>query len=314
MKFSQRLHEIIYSLSTDDKYSEFDSRKSFNRVNKPDSENLLGMNSSYNNSSVDSIHNITTNEPSDGSEGVHEMRLAWRHIKHWLVKYAPDLNSSLSSKCTSADLEDFQKDLHIKLPQSVFQFFKITDGQSNFGNQLNIDTNGLIFGLRLMSLDDIMIQTENWRKVADYINTGISQQNNKANGLSKLPVSHASSSQYKKKLGLNTSSELSSAETSFDLTDTQSRKTSVSSHDADLTSTKSTHNHLRMPKQRSIPPKMIHETFAHPMWIPLATDEVGNYIGIDLSPHQSVSGAKLFSLGEISISSFKLPTPGVISC
>lgn len=284
MKFSQRLHEIIYSLSTDDKYSEFDSRKSFNRVNKPDSENLLGMNSLYNNSSVDSIHNITTNEPSDGSEGVHEMRLAWRHIKHWLVKYAPDLNSSLLSKCTSADLEDFQKDLHIKLPQSVFQFFKITDGQLNFGNQLNIDTNGLIFGLRLMSLDDIMIQTENWRKVADYINTGISQQNNKANGLSKLPVSHASSSQYKKKLGLNTSSELSSAETSFDLTDTQSRKTSVSSHDADLTSTKSTHNHLRMPKQRSIPPKMIHETFAHPMWIPLATDEVGNYIGIDLSP------------------------------
>lgn len=63
-----------------------------------------------------------------------------------------------------------------------------------------MDTNGLIFGLRLMSLDDIMIQTENWRKVADYINIGISQQNHKTNELSKLPVSHASSSQYKKNL------------------------------------------------------------------------------------------------------------------
>lgn len=285
MKFSQRLQEFIYSLSTDDKYSEFDSRKSFNRVNKPDSENLLGMNSQFNNSSVDSINNIVANEPNDGSEGVHEMRLAWRHIKHWLVKYAPDLNSSLLSKCTSSDLEDFQKDLHIKLPQSVLQFFKITDGQLNFGNQLNMDTNGLIFGLRLMSLDDIMIQTENWRKVADYINIGISQQNHKTNELSKLPVSHASSSQYKKKLSLNTSSEISSAKTSFDLTDAQSRKTSVSSHDTDSSSSKSSsHNHLRMPKQRSIPPSMIHETFAHPMWIPLVTDEVGNYIGIDLSP------------------------------
>ena len=278
MKFSQRFQEFIYSLSTDDKYSEFDSRKSFNRINKPDSENLLGIHS---NSSVDSIHNIVSNEPNDGMEGVHEMKLAWRHIKHWLMKYAPDLNSSLLSKCTTSYLEDFQKDLHIKLPQSVLQFFKITDGQLNFGNQLNMDTNGLIFGLRLMSLDDIMIQTENWRKVADYINTGISL---KLNELTKLPASHANSSQYIKKLSLGASSELSSTRTSVDLTDEQSRKTSVSSHGTDSSSGKSTRNHQGMPKQRSIPPNTIHETFAHPMWIPLVTDEVGNYIGIDLSP------------------------------
>ncbi|KAI5950610.1 hypothetical protein CANMA_005270 [Candida margitis] len=284
MKFGQRVQEFIYSLSTDDKYSEYDSRKSFNRVNKPDSENLLGMHSQISNSSVDSINNIIANEPNDSYEGVHEMKLAWRHIKHWLVKYAPDLNSSLSSKCTTSDMEDFQKDLRIKLPQSVLQFFKITDGQSNFGNQLNMDTNGLIFGLKLMSLDEIMIQTENWRKVADYINTGISHQNHKANEPSKLPTSHASTSQYKKKLSLNTSSELSSARTSFDLTDEQSRKTSVSSHGSDSSSGKSAQNHSKMPKQRSIPPNMIYETFAHPMWIPLVTDEVGNYIGIDLSP------------------------------
>lgn len=78
---------------------------------------------------------------------------------------------------------------------------------------------------------------------------------------------------------------MSSARTSFDLTDAQSRKTSVSSHDTDSSSSKSSsQNHLRMPKQRSIPPSVIHEMFAHPMWIPLVTDEVGNYIGIDLSP------------------------------
>lgn len=37
-------------------------------------------------------------------DGVHEVRLAWRHIKNWLLKYSPDLNSTLQSPCTDADL------------------------------------------------------------------------------------------------------------------------------------------------------------------------------------------------------------------
>ncbi|KAI5952543.1 hypothetical protein KGF54_003410 [Candida jiufengensis] len=295
ISIGQKFQEFIYLLSTDDKYSEYDSRKSFNRINKPDSENLLTIYSQHSSSSLelnDQSTNTTTttnaNEPNTSTEGIHEMKLAWRHIKNWLLKNAPDMNSSLSSKCTNSDLQDFQKDLNIKLPQCLIEFFKITDGQSNFGNKLNIETNGLLFGLKLMSLDEIMISTENWRKVADFIHQEENKQNQKLNELSKLPTSHPSSSQYKKKLSLNASSELSSTRTSFDLSlEENSRKTSVSSHESNSSSSKNSNEnnkHLNMPKQRCIPPGTIHETYIKPNWIPLVTDEVGNYIGIDLSP------------------------------
>ncbi|CAK9439123.1 uncharacterized protein LODBEIA_P33470 [Lodderomyces beijingensis] len=300
MKFGQKIQEFIYLLSTDDKYSEYDSRKSFNRVNKPDSQTLLGVYASDNSSSVEL--DSRRNKESSSEAGIHEMKLAWRHIKHWLHKYAPDINSSLSSKCTSNDLVDFQKDLNIKLPKCVLEFFKITDGQSNFGNSLNMDTTGLIFGLKLMSLDEIMIQTENWRKVSDFVNSELRHSKYEANEMTKLPISHANSSQYKKKIGLglganvNASvnansnvngnhSDVSSVRSSFDLGggDSTSRKTSVSSHDSTAQGNR-LKRRQKMPAQRTIPPGTIHETFAHPMWIPIVTDEVGNYIGIDLCP------------------------------
>ncbi|KAI3404271.2 hypothetical protein KGF56_002910 [Candida oxycetoniae] len=319
MKLGQKLQEFIYLLSTDDKYSEYDSRKSFNRVNKPDTENLLGVYTHHNQSSLEMVtnHNYTNTNgsnrmndigggPSGSSSssssdqissiaGVHEMKLAWRHIKHWLIKNAPDMNSSLLSKCTSDDLVDFQKDLNIRLPLCVSEFFKITDGQSNFSSSLNMETNGLIFGLKLMSLDEIMIQTENWRKVSDFINNEIRQQNYKTNELDKLPISHANMIQHKKTLGLgvNVANNISPEKTSFDITeDMFARKASISSYESSSSSSNHHHNHHhhhvssyhKMPKQRSIPPGTIHETFAHPMWIPMITDEVGNYIGIDLSP------------------------------
>ncbi|EER33532.1 hypothetical protein CTRG_02350 [Candida tropicalis MYA-3404] len=279
MKLGQKLQEFIYSLSTSDKYSEYDSRKSFNRVNKPDSQNLLGHH--HNNSSLELVSNI--NEDSNNLQGVHEVNLAWRHIKNWLSKYSSDINQSLQSKCTDADLQDFQKDLNIKLPNCVSQYFKLVDGQ-----YADYESSGLIFGLKLMSLDEITIAADNWRKVAAYLNQQLRE--NFQSEMSKLPTSHTSTNQYTKKLSgvsgasgstsggtlhRNFSSEVSSARTSFDLS-----VTSLSTME-----TASSNRHANyMPKQRSIPPNTIHETLAHPMWIPLVTDEVGNYIGIDLSP------------------------------
>ncbi|KAI5960994.1 SMI1 [Candida pseudojiufengensis] len=315
----QKFQELLYYLSTDDKYSEYDSRKSFNRINKPDSENLLTVYSQHSTSSLE-LNNVNTtttttttnsNEPNDNPEGIHEMKLAWRHIKSWLLKNAPDMNSSLSSKCTNSDLKDFQKDLNIKLPKCVLEFFKITDGQSNFGNKLNIETNGLIFGLKLMSLDEIMISTENWRKVADFIHLEENKENQKLNELSKLPISHPNSNQIKKKLSLNTSSELSSTSNSFDLSlEENSRKTSVSSHDSSSSSSNNNYNksnkNSNMPKQRCLPPGTVHETFAHPMWIPLVTDEVGNYIGIDLSPPKGGKWGQVILFGRDFDFKFKI--------
>ncbi|CAI5758559.1 unnamed protein product [Candida verbasci] len=297
MKFGEKLQEFIYLLSTNDKYSEFDSRKSFNRVNKPDSENLLNY-YQQNDSSIES--NNASGNSRNGVDGVHEVKLAWRHIKNWLIKYNPDLNHSLQSKCTDSDLQDFQKDLNIKLPNCVYEFFKLTDGQSNFGNNLQIETCGLFFGLKLMSLDEIMISTENWRKVAKTLNKEIRQQNLSKLDLSILPTSHSNSNQYKKKLsGDNSEIETSSEPQSFDL----SRDNSNASSIYDLSSQPKFFN---IPKQRSIPPGAIHETFAHPMWIPIVTDEVGNYIGIDLSPGPLGSYGQIILFGREFDFKFKI--------
>ncbi|KAG2733931.1 hypothetical protein G9P44_003456 [Scheffersomyces stipitis] len=285
MSLRQKFQEFIYSISTSDKYSEFDSRKSFNRVNKPGPESTL-LYSHHNQSSHELI---TENDLDDGNlnkhnlDGVHEVKLAWRHIKNWMDKYSPDLGHSLQDKCTNSDLNDFQKDLNIKLPNCVLEFYKLTDGQSDFGNNTN-EINGLIFGLKLMPLDEIMVSTENWRKVARVLNSELSQikQANKISELSKLPTIHSNQNAYKKKLSGSGGSETSSTKTSFDLVDSFSRSTRSSSVSSELSS--GSNSQLNIPKQRCIPPGATHETFAHPMWIPLATDEVGNYVGIDLSP------------------------------
>lgn len=198
MKFGQKLQEFVYFLTTNDKYSEFDSRKSFNRINKPDSENLLGHH--HNNSSLELVSHTNddtssaknSNNSNNNLQGIHEVNLAWRHIKNWLHKYSPDLNNSLQSKCTDSDLQDFQKDLSIKLPNCVIQYFKLVDGQYS-----DFESSGLIFGLKLMSLDEITTATENWRRVAGHLNEELKQ--NFKSGLTKLPSSHSNSNQLTRK-------------------------------------------------------------------------------------------------------------------
>ncbi|KAK6205377.1 Smi1b protein [Scheffersomyces amazonensis] len=288
MTLGQKFQEFFYSLTTNDKYSDYDSSKSFNRVNKPDSENNLLY--SHHNQSVQAL--IVDDNDLDGNfynkstlEGVHEVKLAWRHIKNWLDKNSPDLAKTLQDKCTNSDLNDFQKDLKIKLPQSVIEFFKLTDGQSTIGNNDN-DISGLIFGLKLMTLDEIVGVTENWRKVAEILHNELSQlkQSNKLNELSKLKLTHANDNQISKKLS-GSETETSSTKTSIDIVDSLSATSSTT-----ITSSGNNKSSIVSQQQRCIPPGSIHETFAHPMWIPLITDEVGNYIGIDLSPPPNGSG------------------------
>ncbi|CCE78643.1 Piso0_000669 [Millerozyma farinosa CBS 7064] len=259
MKLGKTIQEFFYSLSTSDKYSEFDSRKSFNRVNKPDETNLL-----YSHQNQSSALLSDGNINSDHNAGVHEVRLAWRHIKNWLYRYAPDLNASLQSRCTESDLNEFQKDLNVRLPQCLVEFYKLTDGQSSLK-----DTNsyGLVYGLKLLSIDEVVVMTERWRKIADYTNarTSSSQQ---VTGLKRAQINESKAS-----LSLDEDSGLDLSNAKVHSKRVVSDKGSAKAHD-----------------QSSIPPHRIRDTFAHPMWIPLLTDEVGNYVGIDLSPPTGSDG------------------------
>lgn len=255
MGIANRFLEWVYTLSTRDKYSEYDSRNSFNRLHKPQlllmyrHANLLGTD----------LMAPEYELPADGSdEGVHEVRLAWRHINNWMSREYPELALTLELKCTDADLKDFQKDLDVVLPPCVKEFYKMTDGQ--FG--LLPEIPGLIYGLKLLLLDDILTMTLHWRKVVAALAGDVQPTE-----IQQLLLTHSVTSKH---LGF---------------------------HDRQLPGMSPPErvaigNKLRQPnlqvlvtaKQRSIPPNHVVEVFAHPMWIPLITDGVGNCIGIDLAP------------------------------
>lgn len=238
MPFSKLIKEFFYSLSATDKYSDFDSRKSFNRVNKPTVQTSL-LYSHQNNSS-----SVSLTSPTDAEEGVHETRLAWRHIKKWLHRHSPDLNSTLLSPCTESDLNEFQKDLDIRLPKCVQEFFGLTDGQSTFNEN---GCGGLIYGLRLMSINEIAVMTESWRSVHKAI---LEQQ--------RSPIAEPV-------LAATESSDLRMKNVA----------PGVKENAKELV--------MNFPQQNCVPPGSILPTYAHSMWIPIITDGVGNCIAIDLS-------------------------------
>lgn len=176
MSASKKIKEFFYSLRATDKYSDYDSRKSFNRVNKPGVETSLL--SHHQNVSTVSLPGAAI---STGVEdGVHEMRLAWRHIKKWLHRHSSDLNESLLLPCTEADVNEFQKDLGVHLPRSVIEFFLLTDGQSEFDDN---GSGGLVYGLKLLSLDQIAVLTESWRTVYRSLETNEGRRSATAKGI-----------------------------------------------------------------------------------------------------------------------------------
>ncbi|KAF3988193.1 hypothetical protein FT663_03507 [Candidozyma haemuli var. vulneris] len=256
MKFTERVKEFVYSLSATDKYSDYDSRKSFNRVNKPSAKTSLL--SHHDNSSTVSFANGPT---GDVTEGVHEVTLAWRHIKKWLHKHSPELNTSLSTPCTEADLNEFQKDLNYTLPECVVEFFRLTDGQSSLNDG---GFGGLVFGLKLMSIDEIAVMAASWKSVHQEI-------------LKQMPVQRVAEPR---------TAQIEESNLGSDLSDGHSEASySSNSRPESAQRTNSLYNN-----QRSVPPGAIQPIYAHSRWTPLITDEVGNCIGVDLSHSPEASG------------------------
>lgn len=250
MTFVEQFKEFVYSLSASDKYSDFDSRKSFNRINKPTVETSL-LSSHHNNSST-----LSLTPAANVVGGVHEARLAWRHVKKWLHKHSPDLNESLLTPCTEADINEFQKDLNCRLPACVLEFFRLTDGQASFTDN---GLGGLFFGLKLMSIDEIAVLTETWRRVDSSIKESEPAQ--------MPPVGEVSPQE--SDLGAESGSSIPRPAS-------PPRKFS---------------------KQGSVPPGAVLPVYAHAMWIPIITDGVGNCIGVDLSDSESPRWGQVILFG-----------------
>ena len=151
----KRFQEWFYTLLTNDKYSDFDSRKSFNRVYNSSSDVLFHQTNGSSASLMAPERDSTDIDLASRMEGVHEVRLAWRHIKNWILKNFPEVESTLQSPCTNSDLAEVQKDLGIILPSCVLEFYKLTDGQEFLQGSV-----GLIYGLRLLPIDQVVVETE----------------------------------------------------------------------------------------------------------------------------------------------------------
>lgn len=260
----KRFQEWFYTLLTNDKYSDFDSRKSFNRVYNSSSDVLFHQTNASSASLMAPERNSADIDLASQMDGVHEVRLAWRHIKNWALKHFPEVESTLQSPCTDSDLAEVQKDLGIILPNCVLEFYKLTDGQEFLQGSV-----GLIYGLRLLPIDQVVVETENWRKV---VHSTAQQAPGHHQKRTLLQLGKAQVHQ------VSESDLTSHSSSSVDLFE------STSKPDSDSRTDTSSFSHSFIPKQRSIPPGAIHDTYAHDMWIPLVTDGVGNCIGIDLSP------------------------------
>lgn len=89
----------------------------------------------------------------------------WDRIEKWLEEEYPELEDSLNDGASTADLNEFERDLAVgPLPVEVRQYFKIHDGQFRGGKPT-----GLIMGLSLLDMESIMEEYAVWAKVAERI-------------------------------------------------------------------------------------------------------------------------------------------------
>ncbi|KAH3899072.1 related to Cell wall assembly regulator SMI1 [Saccharomycodes ludwigii] len=256
--FKKKLRELVYSFSTEDHYAEYDEDDThFSRpTSKPYSASTTNLTDNIDLENND-FHNIQLEDNipdnTEVADGVSEVLLAWKHIDKWTDEHNPDLNASLGDPCTLNDINDVEKDLDISFPPCVRASMRTHDGQEDLESYTGVS--GLIYGLQLMPIDDVVNMTNAWRNVA--VNIKKSDE---------------------KKLQQQQQQQSLSSDDAFSTTSPNSSSAAPSSANT---------NHFKMneiPRQGSIPPNTVQPVYAHPAWIPLVTDNAGNHIGIDLAP------------------------------
>lgn len=263
--FRKKFKEWVYSLSTEDHYAEYDPNNppNFNMGVRSGQQPMQGnVNPSSVHLTGDEEMNVGGEQGDDinfddldigsgGQEGVSEILLAWRHIDSWTEEHNPDLNATLGDPVTNNDITHAEEDLEISFPPSVKVSLRIHDGQEDMESMTG--TSGLIYGLQLMTLDQIVAMTQAWRNVASNL-----------------------------KKRQNQSSQPPSSRPSMEGNSSMDTDPSVPGTTAGVQ-----RNQFKLPfipQQKSIPPEAIQAVYAHGAWIPMVTDHAGNHIGVDLAP------------------------------
>ncbi|BAO41345.1 KNR4/SMI1 homolog [Kluyveromyces marxianus DMKU3-1042] len=263
--FKKKFQELVYSFSTEDRYADYDEEAAHPNVA---AEVERSISHSNHGSQIQLADYVDGSNPS-GNEGISEALLAWRHIDNWTEEHNPDLAATLSDPCTRHDINNAEKDLDIIFPASVRASLRIHDGQEDL--QSMTGTGGLLFGLQLMSLDQIVQMSRTWRNVAENLQ--------RKNEEMQLRIDK------QQQLNGTTVDLPSQQQKGYGKLETQDYKAMDPNLQRNISQNYSKQFKLPdIPNQHSVPPLAIQPVYAHSGWIPLVTDNAGNHIGIDLAP------------------------------
>lgn len=186
---------------------------------------------------------------ADGAPPPPAPALSWKRIDRWLEANYPELSEEISDEATSLDLNELEADLDCTLPLDVRDSFLIHDGQERGGRPC-----GLFFGLTLLDLESVSEEWTHWKNTAIKISnmTKAYHANQRAANAPGTSSSHSGPSSSPRR--------------------------------APRPAGNANGNLSWLDNQESVPENAIQRVYAHPGWIPLISDFLGNNIGVDLSP------------------------------
>ncbi|SCU99371.1 LADA_0H19328g1_1 [Lachancea dasiensis] len=269
--------ELLYSFSTEDRYADYAESREASGIPRRSDRGLASGATGAASSSQIQLTEFVEGQEHGTNDGVSEAMLAWRHIDAWASEHHPDLYATLSEPCTRSDVSRAENDLSVSLPAAVRASFRLHDGQEDLESLTG--TSGIIFGLQLMPLDQVVNMTQTWRSVAANM-----QKHNKAlfNDTGSLSATASGS---KVEVPNQSATPQTLKAKGYGKLETQDIQSANPNLQNDISNNYNKQFKLNsIPRQTSIPRDTIQPVYAHPSWIPLVTDNAGNHIAVDLAP------------------------------
>lgn len=199
--------------------------------------------------------NIPLRDYADGVPPPPSLSISWKRIDRWMEAKYPELGEEVSDEATSSDLNELEADLECSLPLDVRDSFLIHDGQERGSRPC-----GLVFGLTLLDLESVSEEWTHWKNTANKIRNmakahHANQRAAAAAGKAPAPAPGPSTAppQNPPRRGPRPGGKMID-------------------------------NLNWLDHQGSVPEGAIQRVYAHPAWIPLISDFLGNNIGVDLAP------------------------------
>ncbi|KAF2750200.1 cell wall assembly and cell proliferation coordinating protein [Sporormia fimetaria CBS 119925] len=181
---------------------------------------------------------------ADGAPPAPPVSHSWKRIDRFVEDNYEELFDNLCEGATSNDVNELEHELDATLPMDIRESLQIHDGQERGG----LPT-GILFGLMLLDCEEIIMEWQNWRKVAE---------------------------------------EYLSTKSDFRTPQIPAKAFAGSSTAAPVAEIPRSTNPLwrqeLLARQDSQPANAVQKAYSHPAWIPLARDWGGNYLACDLAP------------------------------